>query len=502
MTFKIGKLESTLILKVLLVCLLPGSIVLGADQDFFDIYTLEIEGEIQNYLTGDFNADNLMDIALIYSPLNDPGTRYIGLFLQKRPAGFNTNADYLTAMAPGVAQLDVADMDNDGRDEIFLMNGDGVSVVSFSVESGFSGPVKIIRQNTVYSVPIFHDIIADRFIFELNSAPGLEFILPGPRGYVIYERGDNGEYQVLTQLSVPLCGTTPVRTIKEFTSHRNSDWNIQLAEINVFDGNLDNHPDLYFLWDRKVCVFFQDATGNFSQTPDVERIFCSDADRGYIQSRIIDYNRDGRLDIAVAYVGGGITNTESRIRFYVADQKGIIETNYRKEITLSDSHCNFLIGDFNGDGVSEMALAAIELGALAATKMFLMKNADLHLLVFPFDSGLPRDEPDRRMKYEFRFNFDDPQPIVEVSLDWSDDYNGDNLHDLVFSDGNGNLKFYWGREKEYLSKKPDLEISLDHPLEIHPIHLNKGTMSDIIVEHNLSGRLDRLTVLKNRNNIN
>ena len=148
-----------------------------------------------------------------------------------------------------------------------------------------------------------------------------------------------------------------------------------------------------------------------------------------------------------------------------------------------------------------MAVPAIELGALAATKMFLMKNSDIHLLVYSFESGIPDDEPSRRMKYGFRFNFDDPQPASEVAVDWSADYTGDGLYDLVFSDGRGKLQFFWGNSSEYLSKKSDLEITLDHPSLIRPVRLG-GRFSDIIIEHNLSGRTDRLTVLKNKGNIN
>ena len=121
-------------------------------------------------------------------------------------------------------------------------------------------------------------------------------------------------------------------------------------------------------------------------------------------------------------------------------------------------------------------------------------------MIYPFKSGMPVKEPDKRRNYEFRFNLDDPQPTGEVTVDWSADYNGDRYKDLVFSSGKGELKFYWGKDKDYLSKKADLEISLDHPSEIYPIHLNHGEFFDIIVRHNLSGKLDRLTVLKNKNN--
>jgi len=501
MVFKILKNYYHILILAVFIISFYGSPATAADQDFFNIYSLEIDGIIYNFLTGDFNGDDLNDILMIYSPNNDPEVRYLGLYLQKNADGFKPSADYLTPLSPGVAQLDIADIDGDGKDEIYLIDGDGVSRIKFSPDSGLSKPARIVRTRTIYSVPIFQGIIVDRFLYELNNVPGPEMIVPNSEGYVIYEQGDDGIYQILNQLTVPILGTIPKKSIKQFSSFKQPEWKISQAEINVFDGNLDGLNDLYFLWDRKLCQFFQDTTGNFSQIPNIVRDFYSPDENGYIQSQVIDYNGDQHPDVAVSYTGGGITKTETRVRFYVADSRGVIEANYSKEITLSDSHCNLLIGDFDHNNTSDMAISAIELGALAATKMFLMKNADLHILVYPFDSGLPEDEPAKRLKYEFRFNFDDPQPIIEVSIDWSADFNGDGLSDLVFTDGNGNLKFYWGQAGDYLSRKPDLEISLDHPAEIHPIRLNNGTLSDLVIEHNLGGRLNRLTVLKNRNNI-
>ena len=114
--------------------------------------------------------------------------------------------------------------------------------------------------------------------------------------------------------------------------------------------------------------------------------------RGYLESVLADCNRDGKLDVIVSNTAGGITNTETNIKISLADPNGGISSIPTREITLSDSHCNLMIGDFNMDGRHDMAVPAVELGALAATKMFLMKKADLHLLIYPLVNGLPDDE--------------------------------------------------------------------------------------------------------------
>jgi len=482
------------------VMLMPTGVVQGVDQDQFELYPLEVEGDIYGFLTADFDGDTLTDIALVYSPLDDFETRYIGLYLQKGNSGFRTIADYLAPLPQSAAQIDIADIDGDGKAEIYLIEADRVSVIEFTPNIGFSQPRRIVRHRSIFSLPYFGGIIVEPFLFNINSATGPQIVIPNSKGYAIFERGENASYVILNQISAPVIGRNIRKELKRFRHRGNMTFNVSLAEIYISDGNGDGANDIYLLWDRKLCCFYQDASGNFAGKPDFDIDFYPVNHRGYLESALADCNGDGRLDAIVSNTSGGITNTETQIRIYLADAEGRIAAGAGKEISLSDSHCNLLIGDYDRDGSADMVIPAVELGALAATKMFLMKKADLHLLIYPLEKGIPNDEPARRMKYEFRFDFDDPQPTVEVFLEWTADYNGDNLEDLVFSDGKGKLQLFWGRNGEYLSKKPDLEVSVDHPMEIHPIHLNDGTRSDLIVEHNLTGRLDRLTVLKNRAN--
>ena len=219
-----------------------------------------------------------------------------------------------------------------------------------------------------------------------------------------------------------------------------------------------------------------------------------------MQSQLVDCNGDKRPDVAVSLTAGGVTNTETTLRYYLADSNGKIGMTESQEVNLSDSHCNLMVTDFNRDGLPEIVVPAVEMGAIAASKMFLLKKTDLHLLIYPIRNGLPITEPAKRFEYEFRFDFENPNPTGEISINWAADYNDNSLLDAVFSDGNGRLLFFWGNESDFLSRRPDLEITLDHPSAVYPIQLNSGSLSDLIVEHNLTGRFDRLTVLKNRNN--
>jgi hypothetical protein len=484
----------------MLTIFMPVVSVFGADQNMFDVYNLEISGTIYGFLTEDFNGDGLGDIATIYAPQSDYSTRYIGLYIYHEISGFQVRPDYLEQLPSSAAQFDAADYDDDGRAEIIFIDGDGVSSVSFNTNSGLEEPRRLIRRQTIYTYPLFEGVLTRPFALDINNSKGLEFIIPSARGYSVYERSEQGTYELLNNLKAPIFGRSLKKEVGEFTSMSGFNLVFNVPEIVVTDGNLDGYNDIYFLWNKRACTFFQDESGNFASTPEVSVDFFAPRESGFLQSKLMDFSGDRRPDLVAIKTSGGITNAETVIRCYRADVNGKLESRFCREIRLSDSHCNLILGDYNKDGSPELSLSAVELGALAMTKVFLMKKADLHLLIYPFNNGLPVDEPMRRIKYEFRFNFEDDQPTEEVLIDWSEDFNGDNICDLVFSDGMGKLKLYWGDDKNFLSKKTDLEMAVDNVAAIYPLHLGAQSHSDMIIEHEATGNYGRLTALVNKGN--
>ena len=236
----------------------------AADQDMFDLYNLEVEGDIFDFVSGDFDGDQLTDIVIVYSPIDDIGSRYAGLYLQKGNDGFRPRADYLVPLPGSAVQMDASDIDGDGIDEVLIIDGGGVSYLEYSGGSGLSRPIRLIEENTVYAIPSFLGIVVEPFVLDLiSSNNGPEILLPIRRGFAIYEKSEAGNYRVLNQLNVSIFSSNYRQGIRSFSKKRSSRVTIELPEIYNRDGNGDGRSDLYFLWDHKICTFFQDNTGNY-----------------------------------------------------------------------------------------------------------------------------------------------------------------------------------------------------------------------------------------------
>ncbi len=472
----------------------------AVDQDMFEVFPLEVEGEILNHLAGDFNGDKLTDILIIYLSGGNNASRFAGLFLQKAGAGFRSRADFLTPLPADINQVDAADIDGDGLTELLLLHPNGVNFMKFTAAGGLGAPVNLIQEKSAFAAMQFHGIMAGPLQFEIMSAPGPELLIPTDSGFSLYAKDGDGRYSKTTNLKTHVFCKNVSRTTRDLAQGRPSGITLEPPRIYMLDGNTDGLADIYFLWDHKVAAFFQEARNGFSENPAMEISFSNDPDDGYRQSRLCDYNGDRKIDAVVSHTSGGFTNAETTLRFYAADASGKISAVSSGEIRLSDSHCNLMVDDFDGDNRPEFAMTAVEMGAIAASKMFLLKKTDLNLLIYPAGAGIPRPEPQKRTSFEIRFDFEAANPTEGIHLDWSADFNADKLHDAVLCDGNGRILFYWGARNEYLSRRPDLEVTLDHPACVRPIHLNSGGLADLLVEHNLTGRLDHLTILKNKQN--
>jgi hypothetical protein len=214
------------------------------------------------------------------------------------------------------------------------------------------------------------------------------------------------------------------------------------------------------------------------------------------QSQLVDYDRDGRLDLICCRSDGGISGAQTDITFFNAADILLGRRVEGHRITLTDACGNLIVGDFNNDGNPELAVPAVELGILSTVQKMITKKTDVHVLIYPIDNhGQPSKEPTVRRELSCRLDFEQADPTADIRLNWAGDYDGDGLADLVVADGGGQLMFYRGLAREYIESKASLVLDMPSPNQIRPTQLNNDGRDDLVIIHKPARGTTRLTLL-------
>lgn len=454
---------------------------------------LSIDGWMQGVLVGDFDGDKLRDVAIIYSPISGD-SRYIGLFVQNQTSGYSSRPTHITQLSATAAQFQAVDVQGDGVDEIIFIDDKGVQSLNWSPAAGFGSSVRLARRPTVFQAGAFRGAMLNDFAFEINGAPGIELIIPTPGGVAIFEPGEDGSYELLNEISLKSPGSH-ARPRMFFRDSRTRSYVIEPAEISALDANLDGRVDLFFLWSDRVYLFLQDESGNFPRNADQEIVLSSYASSETCFPVIADCNGDKRPDIVALRLEGGIAAAECKVDFYLSDQAGQFRKSPNKTLTLSQARARLILTDMDGDQSLELALPTVELGAVSTIKMMMQKRGGLYLLIYNLQNGLPADDAAKRMKFDFALDYKAEIPDQEILFDWTADFNGDGIKDLIFSNGGGSLEIYSGSRNGYLEDDPFVEVSLPDAASIETYQLNNDGRSDMLVERVNFGRVNGVWTL-------
>jgi len=322
--------------------------------------------------------------------------------------------------------------------------------------------------------------------------------LPVADGFSLWEY-QQGTFKKTGTLSFSHLLCTSERPIKLFNAHsyaQEGRFEMSLPQVVIGNADGDDRDDICLIWPDRLVIFRQNANGQFG--PDGRRDFrFQETSVGNLcQSQLIDFDRDGRLDLVCSRAAGGISGAHTDITFYNAAKidRGERIENYR--ITLTDACGNLLIGDFDQGGGLEVVVPAVELGIMTTVKKMVTKKTDFHILIYPIDNlGRPTTEPQVRKKVSCQLDFENPDPTADIRLDWSGDYDGDGRPDLVVADGAGQLGFYRGTADGYLEDRANLVLDMPSPADIRPVLLNGDKQSDLIVIHKPTGGNTRVTLL-------
>lgn len=493
-TNKIAKwLKSAVFSATIIVLLFPG-VIYGAGDDFFLRQDIDISGTILGAREADLDGDGRTDLILLVS---DPsGVRTLRSYIQRESGRFPPTAGQILEISSSANMVQCLDLDDNGRMELYYIDNQGMWSYVYNGDEFAGTPKAAISIPTLFVGGIEGGLLSQPCIHTL-SGRAVAFI-PVANGYSLWEYNDD-KFRNIGMLNVPHLLVTSPRPVKLFSGLNHDPqecFQINIPAVVIGDQNGDERDDIYLIWSDRISILTQLEDGRFDSQNMIHFHFQDPQEGNLCQARLIDFDRDGRLDVVCSRSGGGISGAQTDINFFHSTQIRRQDRAESYTISLTDVCGNLMLDDFDGNGSQELVVPAVELGIMSTVKKMITKKTDFHILVYPIDNlGRPANEPKVRKKISCSLDFENADPTALIRIDWTGDYDGDGMADLVVADGAGQLLFYRGTAEEYLENKANLVLDMDSPDEIRPVHLNNDGRSDLLIIHKQLEGIMRLTLL-------
>ena len=367
--------------------MLAASLLLGVlpmrveavDSALFSPYTAVATGSWPEAVAvGDVNGDGLADVVLTTSYYFDPAHDFkLYVFLQQPdgqlapPVLYPTNSAYSSR----AQSVQIGDVNGDGRKdivlgntnniEVFLQQPDGTLAASVVYATSMGRNIRIGDVNNDGRADVVGlDWSSNNVAVFLQTAGGTlapAVMYNAPHGgYNDLDLGDvNGDG--LTDIVV-MSGQSFLPNVVVLTQAASGGFNAPVSYsvasgvltqgVAVGDVNGDGRSDIVVTYGgnkpySKIGVFYQNAAGGLNPVVSFDSLDIPQS------VEIADVNRDGRADIIVLH--GGWT----KAGVYLQNADGSLQAEELYPIPYASSYQpqGLAVGDFNGDGLPDLAIA-------------------------------------------------------------------------------------------------------------------------------------------------
>jgi sugar lactone lactonase YvrE len=279
--------------------------------------------------TGDFNGDGFADLAVIWTSSQNVNPYSVTILLAKGDGTFATGATMPLTGIQSSPYLIAADMNGDGKKDLVILSSNGYSTTYVTViQSNGDGTFGTLKTSQAYDQgDLGGDVVAGSMVAaDFNGDGKMDIAIVG--GNIA-----SGEVTIL------LGNGDGTFTSQGANYGSESSFNV----IATGDFNGDGIPDLvaanYFAPSGAI-VLLGKGDGTFTAVPAQIPVDT------FVQSIVVgDFNGDGRLDLAFGYDGG--------VGVYLGNGDGTFKQTAGSPI--SGAGLSLVAGDFNHDGKLDLA---------------------------------------------------------------------------------------------------------------------------------------------------
>lgn len=475
-----------------------------AENDFFDVYNLCLEGDHVDYLVDDLNNDGLNDCLFFHTKKNKVISRHFSIFYQT-VNGFNNKADQSFEIDPEAIIFDTADVHMKSGKEIVFFKSTGVFY--YEREDGHYNqtPKILLKTNSIFKLADKTFLEHLDFARDLNDDGIDEIMVPQFNNCVIYYRDRNGGYGLKSRLNVRMQNS--IVSSKEVSRYLVSSF--VTPNIIIADYNRDQRNDIIVIQDTYLKVFFQDKQGNYSndnskyidlgfeitQAYSLKLRNINPEQRDRLKDRagircLRDINDDGLLDIVIEklLLGGGNLNPKKQIHVFFGKEVsgdslkgGIFNKVPDHIITNSGFQVRSWVVDLNNDRKLDIMVPVIQIGLFNIISMLLTGDINVTSFVYLMDDTgrYPKEADD---VLSFTVEFDRTGRKLPVA-NFDGDYNGDGRIDLLGADED-NLVIHYCAGDGKINEDTDVKFPIEIPnngRKVKPRKINADAKSDVVI---------------------
>ena len=454
-----------------------------ADVRAFDIAELPGSGRIVAAEFADLDGDgrtDLFSVSLDGVPPNE--RRELQVRFQREDGSLLAQPDIRSSAVAGAAAFDVADLPDGPGQEILLLRGPGVSVLSFANRELKQREIGVPNRLTLGTSPDERGL--DRLrMARTGIGPNIRLLVPlhgqcaifEPDGSLValLEVGHRANYFIPPRPG-PLIGENEIEQYYDF------------PRLDVGDVDGDGRGDVIASNRHEVRAFLQRPDGSFDSQPDLRltlgRLTVEDQIRGTSNVRVlpVDFNGDGAIDLLVTYTTGGFLNAKSETTFHLNKNGRWDLENPDQKFLDEDAWISYQFADLDADGLPELIQARIPMTVLEIIELLVQEAIDIEISVFVPDAETVYAVPaahKSKLDLGIRLDIFEPRGFVPTL---SADFNGDGLPDRISSGDGKAIEIYLGGGKKPFATR-DLRQELDTNGSLRLGDLDGDGLTDFLI---------------------
>jgi len=456
---------------------------MAADTPAYDKNLLRLPGQLLSVAVEDIDGDGDNDIVAFSNNADKryPG-RSISVFYARRGGSFPQSADQSFTLAPDAAVFDIGDASGSGKKSICYIGPNGVFAYNLSGRSFSTRPVQLIRSENIFSQQDQSSL--PRWNFIMNASGEQPTILvPEVNRLLVYAGGSGGFRQT---------GSIPFATRSAFTesiisgdagpltiSHR-------LPLVSAVGFNSRPEKDLFITWDDNADVFLK-KSGGFAEAPALRfRPGLTDgAKTDLIENTSVqaeDLNGEGRSDLIVTKMTGGVAQTKTLVFIYMRKKDGSFPDKPSQTI-ITEGVIGPCVLDINSDGRKDIILPSVKMGINNFINMLTSRQINMNIGIYLQDrNGRFPDRPTKEKSVSFKLDISNMGKNVKPVMAFGR-FTKAAGYGLAVASKEESVSLFMPDRYSILGDNAALTLSVNAPSEIDAVDINRDGIDDLIMSY-------------------